>query len=752
MPDSRTVRRLDADHILLGFFCLIVVVVLAQFWWNVSQDKQQTLASERANGLVAARILEEHAAQTMQDGVQMLDTVANALSSKALDDAGIRQVLQAYTQQDSRFIKALQYIDLSGSSYISSVDYPTHQVQVKERKHVQFLLSHPEHTQAVLGRPYQSSYDSQLVLPLARNMYDAQHMQIGIISTDIRLAYFANVYAKVAKQSNAMLSLIADEGYVIVRSPFEARYVDRDISAYPVMQRLGQMPEEGDFEDDSLLDDEFSRLYTYHKVQGFPLTMLYGRDFDSILVYYHLRLERRALFTASVLLLFCLMSWILRSQIRKLRISEASLRNTQLKFSEIFQRSPVALSLVSLQHRRIDARNDACLDLFGYPRHSGSTSSMQIDAALWVDAEQRKLFRTQLSLHGSVDLFEAELRRIDGLRMVCLLSARIYDAGHGAEQMFIMSIQDISHQREIEQQMQELNAQLEQRVAARTLSLAQSNTELEDALASLKKMQSELIRSEKLASLGSLVAGIAHELNTPIGNSVTLASTMQYETQRLQGEVSNGKLRRGSFDHFLEQMAFGTDILLRSLSRAADLIRSFKHVAVDQSSDMRRNFDLQLVLSEVILANASLYQKTPFQMETTLEPGIMMDSFPGALGQVMTNLIANAIAHGFEGLSHGSMRLTAARTLGDMVTLDFADNGVGISEANLKKVFDPFFTTKLGQGGSGLGMNIVYNLVTEVLGGSIDISSELEHGTRIHIVLPLMAPQAAPSINSALTN
>jgi PAS domain S-box-containing protein len=518
-----------------------------------------------------------------------------------------------------------------------------------------------------------------------------------------------------------------------------------------VMQRLAQMPEEGDFEDDSLLDDEFSRLYTYHKVQGFPLTMLYGRDFDSILVYYHLRLERRALFTASVLLLFCLMSWILRSQIRKLRISEASLRNTELKFSEIFKRSPVALSLVSLQHRRIDARNDACLDLFGYPRHSGGASSMQIDAALWVDAEQRKLFRAQLSLHGSVDLFEAELRRTDGMSMTCLLSARIYDAGHGAEQMFIMSIQDISHQREIERQMQELNAQLEQRVAARTLSLAQSNTELEDALASLKKMQSELIRSEKLASLGSLVAGIAHELNTPIGNSVTLASTMQYETQRLQGEVSNGKLRRGSFDHFLEQMAFGTDILLRSLSRAADLIRSFKHVAVDQSSDMRRTFDLQLVLSEVILANAPLYQKTPFQMETTLEPGIMMDSFPGALGQVMTNLIANAITHGFEGLSHGSMRLTVARTLGDMVCLDFSDDGLGISEANLKKVFDPFFTTKLGQGGSGLGMNIVYNLVTEVLGGSIDISSELEHGTRIHIVLPLMAPQAAASINSVLS-
>lgn len=746
-----TVRRMNADYILLGFFCLIILVVLAQFWWNVSQDKQQTLASERANGLVAARILEEHAAQTMQDGVQMLDTVANAMASKTLDDGGIREVLQTYAQQDSRFIKALQYIDLSGNSYISSVDYPTHQVVVKERKYVQFLLSHPQHTQAMIGRPYQSNYDSQLVLPLARNMYDAEHKHVGIISTDIRLSYFAHVYAKVAKQSNAALSLIANEGYVIVRSPFEARYVDRDISSYPVMRNLAQMPEEGDFEDDSLLDDEFSRLYTYHKVNGFPLTMLYGRDFDSILIYYHLRVERRALFTASVLLLFCLMSWILRSQIRKLRLSEASLRNTELKFSEIFQRSPVALSLVSIQHRRIDAVNDACSDLFGYPKRQVDSSAIKINSTLWVDEERRKIFTAQLNLHGAVDLFEAQLRRADGSVMTCLLSARMYDAGNGAEQMFIMTTQNITRQREIEQQMQELNAQLEQRVASRTLSLAQSNAELEEALVSLKKMQSELIRSEKLASLGSLVAGIAHELNTPIGNSVTIASTMQYETQLLQGEVANGKLRRGSFDNFLDQMTYGTDVLMRSLSRAAELIRSFKHVAVDQSSDMRRHFDLQVVLTEIILANAPLYQKTPFQMETNLAAGINMDSFPGALGQVLTNLIANSITHGFDGRQSGTMRLTVARALGDMVSVDFEDDGHGISEAHLKKVFDPFFTTKLGQGGSGLGMNIVYNLITEVLGGSIDILSAPEHGTRIHIVLPLQAPQA-PAIIDAVSS
>lgn len=748
MTETLSGRRIDVSRILLGFFALIIVVLLAQFWWNVEQDRAQTLASERASGLVAARILEEHAAQTLQDGVQKLDSIANVMASisptELTRDVSIRNVLQAYDLQDSRFIKALQYINLSGNSWITSPDYPSHQVNVKDREYVQFLLSHPEYTQPMIGHPYQSSYDSQLVLPLARNMYDLEHRHIGIISTDIKLSYFANVYARVAKESNAMVSLIADGGYVIVRSPFEARYVDRDISSYPIMKRLADMPVEGDFSDDSLLDDEFPRLYTYHKVSGFPLTMLYGRDFDSILAYSRLRSDWRALLTGSVLLLFCMMSWILRSQIRKLRRSEASLVSTEIKFSEIFQRSPVPLSLVNIEHRRIDAVNDAWLNLFGYRRQEVVGGIHFNQMALWLDDGQRIDFVDQLLRYQSVDRYEAQLRHASGASMTCLLSARIYDTGNAAEHMFIMTPQNISRQREIEQQMRDLNETLEQRVASRTEKLEQSNAELAQALASLKKMQFELIRSEKLASLGSLVAGIAHELNTPIGNSVTVASTLQDETRRLQGEVLDGKLRRGSFDSYLVHIESGMDILMRSLMRAAELIRSFKHVAVDQSSDMRRQFDLRQVLEENILTNAPLYRKANFQVDTQLVPDIHMDSFPGALGQVITNLISNAVKHGFEGRSSGKMHISAElmpdQSQGQSVRICFEDDGVGMSEAHLKKVFDPFFTTKLGQGGSGLGMNIVYNLITEVLGGTIDIISAPDQGTRITMVLPCVLP------------
>ncbi len=423
------ITRVDTSKILAGFFAVIVVVILAQLWWSVAQDKQQTIAAERVNGLVASRILEEHAAQTLQDGVQKLDNVALAIVAMKKSDADIPQILKDYDLQDSRFIKALQFVDLSGVSWVTSPDYPAHRADVRDRQYVQFLLAHPEHTQPIIGHPYQSNYDSQLVLPLARNIYNLEHQPIGIISTDIRLSYFANVYARVAQQSNAMVSLIANEGFVIVRSPFEARYVDRDISNSTVIKRLPEMPVEGDFEDANLLDDEFNRLYTYRKISGFPLTVIYGRDFDSILTYWASRMERRAVFTASVLALFCLMAWILRAHIKKLRLSEISLRNSEFKFSEIFQRSPAPLSIMNFDLKCVEAVNDAMLKLIGYSKDEALGLLRNYKQKLWVDDARRREFVELLLTEHQVDGFEALVRRGDGKIINSLFSARLYDTG-----------------------------------------------------------------------------------------------------------------------------------------------------------------------------------------------------------------------------------------------------------------------------------------------------------------------------------
>ncbi len=728
------------QHInLLAVTLLIVAVIVTQTYLSMREDRKLTLDAERTNAHVAVRILEEHVAQTMQDGVQKLDAVAAAVSAVAHDHGAIQKIIASYDIQDNRYIKSLRYIDLGGNSWVSSPDFPAHSTNVADRQDIRFLLNAPDYNEVVIGRPYHSPYDSQLVLPIARNIFDRNQQQVGIISTDIRIAYFAGLYASVASENNAMVALILDPGYVVIRSPFEARFADRDVSQANATKKLSQSDIEGSFEDADWLDDEFSRLYAYRKVENFPLTIVYGRDFDSMLAQWNQRMETRVALTVLVVSILSFVMWILSVQMRKLRQSEATLRTAEYKFSEIFERSPLPLSLLNLHGRKIEAVNDAWLDLFAYRREQVLDHSFNSSAHIWVDSQQLTSFTDMLRNQPQVDSFPARLRDANGHIHDCLLSARRYDAD--GEQRFIITPQDVTRQNAAEAALRELNEELEQRVARRTENLERSNQELEAALQSLRLMQTELIRQEKLASLGSLVAGIAHELNTPIGNSVTVASTLQDDAKRIKREVDQGQIKRSSLNAFADGMLFGTDVLMRSLTRASELIRSFKHVAVDQSSDMRRQFDLRQVLEEILLTNSAMYTKSPFQMRTTLESGITMNSFPGALGQIIGNFVSNAMTHAFEGRDIGNMHLIA-RSVGDSAVIEFRDDGNGIPADNLSKVFDPFFTTKFGQGGSGLGMNIVYNLATEVLGGKIDLHSTPGLGTCFTLTLPLIAPDS----------
>lgn len=288
--------------------------------------------------------------------------------------------------------------------------------------------------------------------------------------------------------------------------------------------------------------------------------------------------------------------------------------------------------------------------------------------------------------------------------------------------------------------LEEREFQLEQRVQQRTLKLEQANHDLEATLATIKSMQTELHRSEKMAALGSLVAGVAHELNTPIGNCVTVASAMKDHAQLLLKEMHDGTMRRSTLERMLTDSAEGADMLVRNLDRASELIGSFKRVAVDRSSNLRRHFDLSQNLSEILITLEPMYKKTPFVMQRDLAHGIDMDSYPGPLGQVVTNFISNALAHGFEGRDHGTMRLSCRALDEDSVEIAFSDDGIGILPQNQTRVFDPFFTTKLGQGGSGLGMNIVYNIVTGIMGGKIELASSPQTGTTFTLTLPRSAP------------
>jgi signal transduction histidine kinase len=283
--------------------------------------------------------------------------------------------------------------------------------------------------------------------------------------------------------------------------------------------------------------------------------------------------------------------------------------------------------------------------------------------------------------------------------------------------------------------------QLEARVAERTRELQDVNATLQTTLENLRLTQKSLVQSEKLASLGSLVAGIAHELNTPIGNGITVVSTISGRCIELRQQIDGG-MRRSQLESFLADVEGASTLAQASLEKAARLVRDFKQVAVDQTSSRRRKFDLAETTREMLAAVMPRHKHVPVRIELQIPPGILLDSYPGALEQVITNLVENAIVHGFDGRTAAVIEI-AARAADEWVVLSVRDDGKGIAAEHLDKIFDPFFTTRLGEGGSGLGLSIAYGLVTGMLGGRIAVTSTVGQGTTFNLELPLVAPRSA---------
>ncbi len=286
---------------------------------------------------------------------------------------------------------------------------------------------------------------------------------------------------------------------------------------------------------------------------------------------------------------------------------------------------------------------------------------------------------------------------------------------------------------------------LETREEERTLQVSKANKELTQAVETLKRTQSILVETEKIASLGRLVAGVAHELNTPIGNALIVISGGDDLDKEVYDAVVSGQVRKSQIVAYIERMREGRKIASRSLMRAAEIIQDFKQLSVDQTSAMRRSFDLYKVVDEMLSSLRPRYKHTPYIIEADLEAGILMDSYPGPLGQVLTNIAMNALAHAFEGRDTGVFRIIARRLDDATVSIVCSDDGVGMDEETLHKVYDPFFSTKMGQGGSGLGLHIVHTLVTGLLNGQIEVRSQPGQGTCFSIVLPCVLSAIARS-------
>ena len=279
--------------------------------------------------------------------------------------------------------------------------------------------------------------------------------------------------------------------------------------------------------------------------------------------------------------------------------------------------------------------------------------------------------------------------------------------------------------------------------------LRTSKEKAEAALLELNTAQQNLIDAERLAALGGLVAGVAHEVNNPIGISLTVASSFARRTEAFELELKSNQLRRSKLDEFVQSSRDAAQQLVANLHRAGELIQSFKQVAVDRSHAERRQFSLSEATDQIVASLRPVLKKSAIQLSVDVPEGLLIDGYPGSYGQILTNLFLNAANHAFADGRSGAINITARPRGSEDVEIIFADNGAGMTPDVQRQAFDPFFTTRRNEGGTGLGLHIVYNLVTQQLGGRMMLESRLGQGTTFRIIMPRVARGTPTAVEAA---
>ncbi|MDG4552408.1 MAG: ATP-binding protein [Candidatus Contendobacter sp.] len=419
---------------------------------------------------------------------------------------------------------------------------------------------------------------------------------------------------------------------------------------------------------------------------------------------------------------------VLRTRIGHERV-ETALRENERKYRELVENANSIILRWNPQGK-ITFINEFGLKLFGYSREELIGQHVLGTIVPLDENTDRDLRPLMEDIRLYPERFEHNIHNIrrNGARLWIDWTNKAVLDEHG-QVIEIFSVgSDITDRKQAEEELEQYRDHLEELVAERTADLRQAMT--------------QLLQTEKLAALGSLVAGVAHELNTPLGNARVVAGSLGEHLREFAAAIDAGALRRSQVDAFLGRSREAVDLLERNTARAADLIGHFKQVAVDQTSARRRRFDLRQTVEELLVTLQPQFKHTAHRVELDIAPGLELDSYPGPLEQVIANLVGNSLIHGFAGVETGRIQLQTQAVDSTRVILRYADNGTGIPAAILNRIFEPFFTTRLGQGGSGLGLYIVYNLVTGVLGGAIHAQSQPGQGTVFTLVLPRAAPDS----------
>ncbi len=410
-------------------------------------------------------------------------------------------------------------------------------------------------------------------------------------------------------------------------------------------------------------------------------------------------------------------------EIENRKNAEEALRISEIRYREFIDNAPIGIFTIDLDGRFTYA-NQACQKLTGYSSEEWLGKPFMPMAHIEdIPIVKAKI---QAGLNGEKTISPYEIRIIDA-------SGKTLWIEIAAESLFEKNknnmnervgfqafVKDITERKKAEEELQN------------------TNKALNESLKNLRKAQSRLVQSEKMAALGDLVAGVAHEISTPLGVGLMSASYLNDSTEKFYDQLKSGQLSRSEFEKYSRKAKEAASLVLNNLTQAAELLNSFKRVAVDQSDDEKRVFDLNRYLSEILISLQPKYKRTRHTIAINCPESFEINSYPGVFSQIITNLVMNSLIHGFEGIEEGRI-IILVKAEDSNLMIHYTDNGVGMNPGTVNKIFDPFFTTKRGKGGSGLGMHIVYNLVTQKLNGHIECTSVPNEGVAFKISIPIEA-------------
>ncbi|MCW2235740.1 ATP-binding protein [Azospirillum canadense] len=404
----------------------------------------------------------------------------------------------------------------------------------------------------------------------------------------------------------------------------------------------------------------------------------------------------------------------------------AALKAGEERMRAILAASPFPIVIARVTDGSVLYFNPQAETLFGT---HGARLTLTRDARFFVHPPDADRLAHMVAERGAVGDLEVRMRTADGRPFWAMISAvEIRDEDEAA---ILVAVNDITFRKRSEEETEAAKQRAER------------------ALLELRETQRNLIQAEKMASLGALVAGVAHEVNTPVGIALTGITHLADQTRRIARGAEENTLRRADFTGYLTMATEACRLIEGNLNRAVELIQSFKQTAVDQTSEERRTVDLRRYLDDVLASLHPRLKQTRHRVVVDCPEGLSVDSYPGALFQALTNLIMNAVTHAYPEDATGTpkagtLAIVVSRPNAAEVELRFSDDGCGIPPAHLGRIFDPFFTTQRGKGGSGLGLHIVYNIVNTRLKGSIRVESEVGRGTSFVLRFPVtVAAEAA---------